>query len=174
MSLSNFSSTDRYKTGSNRFFAGIIDGFIFLPYNWFNDWFSSSLSTPLSIAAWTAFSIQIYWLYSVFMHASYGQTFGKMAMGVHVVDQSETRGITLKQALIRDSIPIAINLVSATIFVVQTLSSTLTQATSENIYTAVSLAALSWFLLEIITMFTNKKRRALHDFMAGTVVIIRS
>jgi hypothetical protein len=30
---------------------------------------------------------------------------------------------------------------------------------------------LLWFLVEIVTMLTNGKRRALHDFIAGTVVI---
>jgi len=28
-----------------------------------------------------------------------------------------------------------------------------------------------WFLAEVLTMLTNEKRRALHDFIAGTVVI---
>ncbi len=27
-----------------------------------------------------------------------------------------------------------------------------------------------WFLLELLTMFTNEKGRALHDFIAGSVV----
>jgi hypothetical protein len=32
-------------------------------------------------------------------------------------------------------------------------------------------ANLGWFLLEITTMFTNSKRRAFHDLIAGTVVV---
>ena len=28
-----------------------------------------------------------------------------------------------------------------------------------------------WFMLEIITMLLNEKRRALHDLIAGTVVV---
>ena len=28
-----------------------------------------------------------------------------------------------------------------------------------------------WFVLEIVTMLTNDHRRALHDFIAGTVVV---
>jgi hypothetical protein len=28
-----------------------------------------------------------------------------------------------------------------------------------------------WFLAEVLTMLTNRKRRALHDFIAGTVVV---
>jgi uncharacterized RDD family membrane protein YckC len=35
----------------------------------------------------------------------------------------------------------------------------------------VPLIILCWFLAEVITMLTNEKRRALHDFLAGTVVI---
>ena len=31
--------------------------------------------------------------------------------------------------------------------------------------------SLLWFLLELITMLTNKKRRAIHDYIAGSVVI---
>lgn len=32
-------------------------------------------------------------------------------------------------------------------------------------------ALLGWSLLELITMLTNSKRRALHDWIAGTVVV---
>ena len=30
---------------------------------------------------------------------------------------------------------------------------------------------MGWFLLEIVTMTFNSKRRALHDFIAGSVVV---
>jgi len=33
------------------------------------------------------------------------------------------------------------------------------------------VAGFSWFILEVITMLTNSKRRALHDWIAGTVVV---
>ena len=35
----------------------------------------------------------------------------------------------------------------------------------------VALVAGIWFMLEIITMLLNEKRRALHDLIAGTVVV---
>jgi uncharacterized RDD family membrane protein YckC len=34
-----------------------------------------------------------------------------------------------------------------------------------------SYVSLGWFITEVVTMLTNKKRRALHDFIANTVVI---
>ena len=35
----------------------------------------------------------------------------------------------------------------------------------------IAFAEFAWFVAEILTMLTNKKRRALHDFIAGTVVV---
>jgi uncharacterized RDD family membrane protein YckC len=40
--------------------------------------------------------------------------------------------------------------------------------------TFLTYSTANWFLVEIITMLTNDKRRALHDFIAGTVVIRKS
>jgi len=37
-------------------------------------------------------------------------------------------------------------------------------------YWLLSSLPMLWFLAEVLTMLTNKKRRALHDFIAGTVV----
>lgn len=34
-----------------------------------------------------------------------------------------------------------------------------------------ALIPLVWFVAEVLTMLTNERRRALHDFIAGTVVI---
>jgi len=34
-----------------------------------------------------------------------------------------------------------------------------------------AFASLGWFLLEVITMLTNSKRRAIHDLIAKTMVL---
>ena len=44
----------------------------------------------------------------------------------------------------------------------------------ENVNTVnwiISFSGLAWFLIEVITMLANNKRRALHDFIAGSVVV---
>ena len=41
---------------------------------------------------------------------------------------------------------------------------------SRSFWLLSALPAL-WFLAEVLTMLTNEKRRALHDFIAGTVVV---
>jgi uncharacterized RDD family membrane protein YckC len=40
-------------------------------------------------------------------------------------------------------------------------------------YQSVTIVGLVWFLSELLVMMNNKRRRALHDFIAGTVVILR-
>ncbi|WP_233080719.1 hypothetical protein [Rheinheimera soli] len=42
---------------------------------------------------------------------------------------------------------------------------------SSGAYNLTSNAIQIWIWSEFLVMLTNKKRRALHDFMAGTVVI---
>lgn len=111
-------------------------------------------------------------LYSVAFHTIYGQTLGKMALGVKVVDSVSEGRISLRQALLRDCVPItmiALLLVgSIFIEVIQ-----LQEVPQWVIYSmmAFSISYFIWHLLEIITMLFNTKNRSLHDFIAGTVVI---
>ena len=41
---------------------------------------------------------------------------------------------------------------------------------STGFWLMISLPVL-WFVAEVLTMLTNEKRRAVHDFIAGTVVV---
>ncbi len=34
-----------------------------------------------------------------------------------------------------------------------------------------TIIVFGWWIAEIITMLTNEKRRAIHDYIAGTVVV---
>lgn len=110
----------------------------------------------------------IYYLYSIYLHKKYGATFGKMVTRVKVVDAVTEGPITFKQAIIRDLIP-AMFSISLIAYLLITGDSELMDDSAYTLY--MPLILLGWFLAEIITMLTNKKRRALHDFLAGTVVI---
>ncbi len=112
--------------------------------------------------------------YYITLHARYGQTLGKRLMRVRVIDKSEARGITVWQAIRRDIVPVlgflfAIGLAA--------YLSTLTPEMLENLGTviviagAVILAFHGWFIAEIVTMLFSRRRRAVHDFIAGTVVV---
>jgi uncharacterized RDD family membrane protein YckC len=40
-----------------------------------------------------------------------------------------------------------------------------------NLHSYIAFADFAWFVAEILTMLSNEKRRAIHDFIAGTVVV---
>ena len=113
------------------------------------------------------------WVYSTLMHAWCGQTLGKMVAGVVVLDIGEQRYPTLRQAFLRDIGGVVLGLGSLGMSLCALLteqSASMPPAIFSSVGVVFGLGGSGWFLLEIVTMLTNRKRRALHDFIAGTVV----
>lgn len=163
----------KYQTFGPRVWAGIVDGLVFLPISFFDGYLSSPERGSLILIAWAIVSYTTYWLYSVILHARYGQTLGKMAAGVTVLDVSEERMPTFRQAFIRDIGYIALNSLSLAYLIYLVVAGQYVRNTEVGTLPGQVLAwaSLGWFLLEIITMATNNKRRALHDYLAQTVVV---
>ena len=82
-----------------------------------------------------------------------------------MVDAKTECPITFKQALLRDAIPAVLIVCLLTAGTFSTITG------DESLIFWVFAVLATWFLLELITMLFNKKRRALHDFIAGTVVV---
>jgi uncharacterized RDD family membrane protein YckC len=118
--------------------------------------------------------VSAYWIYSVSLHAYRGQTVGKKAQHIRVMDVSEEKLPSLKQAMIRDIGTIVLSSSGFSYFVYLVVTHRYTDplslSTSWPLY-ILGFANLGWFPLEIVTMFTNSKRRAFHDLIAGTVVV---
>src|SRR4029453_3677146 len=74
----------RYRTAWRRFWGGLIDGFIFQPVVWFNDWIWGSFHPPLLLVPWFVFFSTFFLAYSVLLHWRWGQTLGKRVTGVRV------------------------------------------------------------------------------------------
>lgn len=161
----------KYHTALARFWAGVIDGLVLMPLGWLDRWILGANRPVVILIAWMLFSHPAYWLYSVLMHGFYGQTLGKKAFGVKVLDVSESP-ITMRQAFLRESIYIAINTIALILSIYFLLSGS--RGDSESVSIAamtLGLGALLWFVAEILTCLLNQKRRAIHDFIAGTVVV---
>jgi uncharacterized RDD family membrane protein YckC len=138
------------------------------------------LNIPRLLAAMLVVVESLAWLvYTVVMHARYGQTVGKMVTKVRVVDFRTEGSISWQQAWLREGIPMALSFgfVGWQVFLI--LSGVLSPgavasgealANSKGFWLLTALPGL-WFLAEVLTMLTNDKRRALHDFIAGTVVV---
>lgn len=106
------------------------------------------------------------------MHAKYGQTVGKMVTKVKVVDVSESRNLTIKQSCMRDIVPIImvpfnIYAYAQIVFYGHTWDS-LEQGV---LFTIIGFAMIGWVVLESVSMLFNEKRRAVHDYIAGSVVV---
>lgn len=121
--------------------------------------------------------------YAVFMHGRFGQTLGKMATKVQVRMLDGT-GITWRAAWLRSSVDIlfAIVGIAAMFYTFRQLPAGAVHADwkawgellEEHMPVwqhYVIYMAMAWGWSELLVMLTNEKRRALHDFIAGTVVV---
>jgi uncharacterized RDD family membrane protein YckC len=92
-------------------------------------------------------------------------------MGIRVIDKSEVRLLTLKQSFMRDSIYMILEVIGLVILVSQIIALGEYPLDGSAIKSYLDWLSMLWFLLEIATMLTNRRRRAIHDFLAGSVVI---
>jgi uncharacterized RDD family membrane protein YckC len=162
----------RYQTIWPRIRAGLFDGFVLAPLAYADGFLSEPRRGAFILITWAAISYSAYWLYSVLLHARHGQTLGKRAAHVKVLDLSEERIPTLRQAFLRDSGYILLNGLTLAYFVYLVLTRQYGgEAAVLPAARLLTLAGLAWFLLEVATALTNPKRRALHDLIAGTVVV---
>ncbi|MBV9242206.1 MAG: RDD family protein, partial [Acidobacteria bacterium] len=109
---------------------------------------------------------------NVVCHGLYGKTLGKHVMKIMVVDNKTEIKITWAQAFLRDSFFIVVNTLAVAIDL-YCIATGVTQLSPGLLAVAFVLnyGPLMWFVTEIVTCLTNHKRRALHDFIAGTVVV---
>jgi len=109
--------------------------------------------------------------YSILMHGFYGQTLGKMIMKIKVVTSSEDP-ITLDHAVLRELPQLSFNF-SLLLFTMQR-NSGIPEASELFSYSAESIILFlmfAWLIGDIAVFFVNDKRRSLHDFIAGTIVV---
>lgn len=162
---------EKYKTVRLRWLAGLLDGLIFLPLGILNAVIQGNAHLPvIAIILWQIFYIFSRPVYTILMHGRYGQTVGKKAMGVVLLHIDETRSINYREAVLRES-PDLVILLAYSILEINYLLGVSLNPVMTTIFIFLGSANTIWFLLEIITTLTNDKRRALHDFIAKSVVV---
>ncbi|WP_251358652.1 RDD family protein [Kangiella sp. TOML190] len=156
----------KYNTFWPRFFAIIIDSIILSVLIWIC--FSFILKPEnYSDTFFQAIDDFIFVVYSILMHSlCSGQTLGKMITGVQIVTFEDEANISYKHAIMRDIVPLTLML-----FAYVSILFNLSEQTSNSILFIVAISIIIWYLLEIVTMLFNQKHRALHDFVANTVVV---
>jgi len=122
--------------------------------------------------------------YGIFLPKRYGGTPGKLAVGLKII-RLDGEAIGWKESILRYSIDFVISLFSVILMTVSILNA------DDSIYTNISwlkqslyLTSLApfffkictwinniWVYGELIVLLTNKRKRAIHDFIAGTVIV---
>jgi uncharacterized RDD family membrane protein YckC len=166
-----------------RFCAIWVDAFIVMPLGFFFFWlegFDKTLAIVIMIPSTALFS-----MYHVYFNARYGGSLGKLAVGIRVTRPDGTK-IGWTEAIARSAVDMAFALVTLSIQVWA-----LTQVSHEDYSHAMGFVARmellrpfrpSWFPVksilsqvwiwgELIVLLLNRRKRALHDFIAGTIVI---
>ena len=156
---------EKYQTFGRRFGAAILDSIIIFPVNWIVSSVILSITAIPTMLSW-AIPALISALYYILLHYYFGQTLGKIAARVKVLDDSGT-SINFGQSIIR-SLPQLIIPMFAVSF------STADQTAADTIRLWAGIIYGFNFLFSvanIIVCLANEKRRALHDFIAGTIVV---
>lgn len=125
------------------------------------------------------------WFY-VYLVKRYGGTPGKLILKIKIT-KLDGSDVSYREAALRYSVLFVLSIFSAIpmILAAQGMSDTeyfsmnwqerslVLIERSPSWYNLVSIAMNVWVWSEFIVMLTNKKRRAIHDFIAGTIVINR-
>jgi uncharacterized RDD family membrane protein YckC len=151
--------------------AGIIDGLVFLPLPIILGIFIDTSDKWMFLGGELFYNV-CWMVYYVVGHGKYGQTLGKKMMGIKVFNLDERTVIGYKKAFLRESVWLLVTLTGIIILLIKTQNDPSNAEDNFNSYdNLVMIASSSWFLLELITMLSNTKRRAIHDYIAGSVVV---
>lgn len=140
--------------------------------------------TRMFHAYWLVPGMLFGWFFHVYLVKRYGGTPGKLLlkMRIALVDGSP---VTTKAAVLRYSVLFLLSALSSVALVMSTLSMTdelyFSLGYMDRARKMVELAPPWYFMLNVLlqvwvwgefaTMLFNKRRRAVHDYMAGTVVV---
>jgi len=161
----SYPATDKFDTFWPRFFAGVIDSAVFLPLS-ILVYMTGKSSAVTSTHLLADFIDSILWFtYSMALHAYSGQTIGKRLCRIRVVRNADEGPIGWREATLRDIVPFAVCIATVT------ATPWLPMISREWAFTLLAAIPTGWALLEILTTLTNDRRRAVHDYLAGTVVI---
>jgi uncharacterized RDD family membrane protein YckC len=165
-----------------RLCAGFADAFIIIPVAFLFGWLEG-FDRDLAIAVTIPSSI-LFAMYNVFFNARFGGTPGKLAVGIRIT-KLDGSPIDWSEAWKRSAVDLAF---AAIVLVVEVWGLShvdpgryaslgwieRTQLVYEHApasYGSIDVLQQVWVWSEVVVLLFNKRRRAIHDFIAGTVVI---
>ncbi len=165
---------EKYRTLWPRFFAPYIDSLVFWPLNGLLFIVLLLLKTPVKALIIINFAIGLISLaYEIYFTGRFGQTIGKMACKVKVIDAKTGADISYFQAVLRNIVPIVSTLITLVFF---SSYMSFTRADYRQLifspsFKIIVASLIIWAIANIIVFFSNDKRRVIHDYIAGTAVV---
>jgi uncharacterized RDD family membrane protein YckC len=165
-----------------RFAAAWIDVFVLVPVIILDEWLSGR--SRLAALVLVVPAGMVYFGYVVYCHGRFGQTVGKHVMGIRVLTVAGER-IGWRGAWARSAVDLAftvLGMVASFIALSAAVDAayaglswpdrmTYLTTLTPHWFNWAGFAATVWTWSEVIVMLFNERRRALHDFIAGTVVV---
>jgi uncharacterized RDD family membrane protein YckC len=176
-------SAKQYAGFWSRVGASLIDVVVIIPCLVLVPFASRSWPTMLALLA-EIVSTLMGPAYSIYCHGRYGQTIGKRLFGIRVRSIGGT-SISWRAAWIRDSLYVIMSVLNAAVLIMHSGAhsperlapltfvqwSQLLVASKPAFMRWTEAAEQVWAWSEPVVMLLNKQRRALHDFIAGTIVL---
>jgi uncharacterized RDD family membrane protein YckC len=143
----------------------------------------------------------VHWAYTSYCHGGWGKTLGKHIMDIQVVRAADGGPVSYRRALLRDVGAIAFGAVGTLILIDlvrdgnreyfrvfdgpalepydpenpvspgELFRDSLSAAFPNWQLMVVSVVQWIWAIGELVTMLSNRRRRAIHDFIGGTMVV---
>ncbi len=165
-----------------RFCAAFVDMLVLIPAM-VAFHFTGGLSIFSALATVVVSSL-LFSVYTIYFHYKFGATLGKMAVGIRVTLPDGGK-IGLRQAFLRSSVDLgfALFILFAHVLAISNADPEvyLNAGWMERFeyilslfpawYVLVDTVNQLWVWSEFIVLLFNKRKRAIHDFIAGTVVI---
>jgi uncharacterized RDD family membrane protein YckC len=178
----DFEETDSYGSFWRRFGAQLLDGLIVMPLTLLI--FAGMNYTKMFYVYWFVPGMLFSAFFDIYLVRRFGGTPGKRILGMRIAMLDGSR-VTVLAAFLRYSVMYALSLLSALAMVaasfklsdasyssanyIQKMLALQAAAPRWNVW--VTGAIYAWFLCLAIVMLCNRKRRSVHDFIAGTVVL---
>lgn len=160
----------------DRFLASLIDGVVLLPLvliEWFNK--STFKILPLMV-----FTFLVGFLYKLVLEYRYGATVGKMVLKLKVV-KKKFQQVNLAGVLLRNIFDIGQRVFFFVVALIVYLGEDFDSIRSNAEFVAAQNQVVNMMpylygfsilsVIEVVVLISDKKRRAIHDFIGGTFVI---
>jgi len=163
----------RYKNLRSRLLAWIFDSMIVGLITFFLELFRSLDNFWLNIII-TFASINVLFIYRIYLHNKTGQTFGKRIVNIQVVDSQTERHLSREQSFMREIIPmLVVNFSILALYIITWGNSESFEYSGLGVTMILipSILIVGWYVADFISGYFNSKERVLHDLIANTTVV---